>query len=81
LRGLGRRESSEVGFAAKCRGVATRDDRSFSRRYHCRSQSSREIQQRHRIDLEVPIEHVRINLHEIAKRAAHSIVDQDLRRA
>ncbi len=54
LRGLGRRESREGRFATKRRSVAAGDDRAFSRR-PWRRQPPREMQQRHRIDLEISI--------------------------
>jgi hypothetical protein len=38
------------------------------------------MEQRHCINLKIPIEHLWINLHEIAEGAAHGVVDEDLGR-
>ena len=48
---------------------------------HGRRQPLREVKQRHRIDLEVPVEDLGIDVLEGAPRSAHGVVHQDRRRA
>ncbi len=77
LRRLGRREPRKAGLATQCRRVAGCDDCTLAGVDHRRGEPPRQIQQAHRVDLEVAIEDVRIDLAERAERAADGIVDHD----
>jgi hypothetical protein len=56
------------------------DDGSFPRFDHRRRQPPGQIQKRHRVDLEVLIQHRGIDLEKRGESAAHGVVDQNLRR-
>ena len=77
LRGLGRRKAREGGLAAHRRGVAGGDDGALARVDHGRSEASREMQQRHRVHLEVSVQDLGIDVQEVSERAAHGVVDED----
>src|SRR5437667_5852274 len=81
LRRFGRCKAREGSLPANRRGVAGGDDGTLSRRDHRRSEPSGKMQQRHRIDLEVSVEDLGIDLEEIPERATHGVVDQDCGRA
>src|SRR5215831_12515500 len=57
--------------------IAGHNDGPLTGGYHGRCDTTREVEQAHRVDLEVPIERRWVDLHERSPGAAHSIVDQD----
>jgi hypothetical protein len=79
LRRLGRRKTRKVGFAAECRGVAGGNNGAFSCRDHSRRQPSGQIEQRHRIDLKVSVQHLGIDFQKVPERTTHRIMDQHFR--
>src|SRR6266849_10394779 len=79
LSGLSRRETSEVGFAAQCRGVAAGDDCALARLDHCRCKPAREMQQSHSVHLKVANQHLGIDFHEIPERAADRVMNHHAR--
>ena len=56
LRRLGGREAGEVRLAAQRRRVAGRDERAAGPPRSCRREPAREMQERHDVDAEVPLE-------------------------
>src|SRR5207249_11064611 len=79
LRGFRRRKSGKVCLATKGRGVPGRNHGAFSCFEHLRSQSSRKIKQRHRIDLKVAVQHLGIDCQEVSERATNGIMNEYLR--
>jgi hypothetical protein len=68
-------------LAAKRRGVARDQDSAVAGLHHRGREAAREVKQAHGIDLEIAVQHLRVDLHERAAGAAHRIVDQHRRLA
>src|SRR4029077_6902898 len=81
LRRLGRCKAGELRLPSQRRRVPCDDDGSFPRVDHRGRQSPGQMEKRHRVDLEIPIQHLGLDLEERAEGAAHGIVYQELRRA
>ena len=81
LRRLSRRKARELRLPAKRRRVPRDNNGSLPRFDHRWRQSPGQIQKRHRVDLEVLIQHRGVHLEERAEGAAHGVVDEDRWRA
>src|SRR5262245_42929669 len=81
LRGLGRRKAGELRLPSQRRRVPGDDDGSFPRVDHRGCQAPGQMEERHRVDLEIPVQHAGLDLEERAEGASHGVVDQDPRRA
>jgi len=76
LRRLGRRKASERGFAAQGRRIPGGDDVATPGADHGGREPPRQIQQPHRVDLEIAVEHRRVDLEEGAEGTADRVVHQ-----
>src|SRR5262249_53569874 len=76
LRGFCRCEAREGRLPTQRGGIAAGDDGTATRRDHRRREAAGEIQQRHGVDLEVPVEHLWIDIEKTPESAADRVVDQ-----
>jgi hypothetical protein len=76
---LGRRKGGAVRLTPPRRRIAGGNDRAFAGADHRRGKSPRQIQQTHRVDLEVAVQNCRIDLEECTDCSANSVVDDDVR--
>src|SRR6185295_7706914 len=74
-------EAREVRATSLGGCIAGHNDRPLTSGHHGRCEAPGEVEQAHRVDLEVPIERRRIDLHERSPGAADGIVDQHRRRS
>src|SRR5665213_2729511 len=77
LRGFRRRKAGEGGAPTLRRGVPGHDQRAFPGCDHCGRRQPRQVEQRHRVALEVALENSGLDLRERAERATHGVVDDD----
>jgi hypothetical protein len=81
LRRLGWSEAREITLASQSGSIARGDDGALARLDHERRHTSRKMQKRHDIDLEIALDDGRINFQEISERSADGVVKHDMGQA